>query len=183
MFAKPFRLVPGDAERYTRLRIRMLQVSPWAFASSLEDDLSLDVEHVAKMLAEDYNAILGMEATNASLIVNESPVGSRLRNELAASAGIVRPHQRKFWHRAKLWGVFVEPSHRREGLGRAVVASAIELARTWGGIDYVDLGVSENAPDAQRLYEQLGFRAWGREPESLQHDGRRYDEIFMTLRL
>ena len=29
----------------------------------------------------------------------------------------------------------------------------------------------------------VGFRAWGREPESLEIDGRRYDEIFMALRL
>ena len=32
-------------------------------------------------------------------------------------------------------------------------------------------------------YESLGFRAWGREPESLEVDGRRYDEIFLALRL
>ncbi|HVY60236.1 MAG TPA: GNAT family N-acetyltransferase, partial [Planctomycetota bacterium] len=89
----------------------------------------------------------------------------------------------KFAHRAKVWGVFVEPARRGRGLGKAVMASAIELARGWPGVDYVDLGVSENAPAARRLYEALGFREWGREPESTEHDGRRYDEVFMTLRL
>jgi L-amino acid N-acyltransferase YncA len=43
--------------------------------------------------------------------------------------------------------------------------------------------VSENAPEAQRLYESLGFQQWGREPEATQHEGRRYDEIHMTLKL
>ena len=63
------------------------------------------------------------------------------------------------------------------------MTAAIEVARRWEGVDYLDLGVSENAPAAQALYESLGFRAWGREPESLEVDGRRYDEIFMSLRL
>ena len=68
-------------------------------------------------------------------------------------------------------------------MGRAVVCAAIDLARSWDGVDYVDLGVSENAPDARNLYERLGFVAWGREPESLQIDDRRFDEIYMCLRL
>jgi ribosomal protein S18 acetylase RimI-like enzyme len=79
--------------------------------------------------------------------------------------------------------VFVEPDYRGRGLGRAVTSAAIAHARTWPGIDFIDLGVSENAPEALRLYESLGFTRWGREPEATQHEGRRYDEIHMTLRL
>jgi RimJ/RimL family protein N-acetyltransferase len=79
--------------------------------------------------------------------------------------------------------VFVEPAYRGNGLGRAVVTAAIDLARSWPGVDYVDLGASERAPEAQCLYENLGFRAWGREPEATEIGGRRYDEIHMTLRL
>lgn len=61
--------------------------------------------------------------------------------------------------------------------------AAIELARTWHGVDFLDIGVSENSPEAQRLYESLGFRAWGRQPEVTRFEQRRYDEIFMALRL
>jgi ribosomal protein S18 acetylase RimI-like enzyme len=89
----------------------------------------------------------------------------------------------KFAHRANLWGVFVEPAYRGSGYGRAVVVAALEVARAWPGVDFVDLGVSENAPEALRLYESLGFVAWGREPETTAHARRRYDEIFMALRL
>ena len=61
--------------------------------------------------------------------------------------------------------------------------AAVQHARSCAGVDYVDLAVSENAPEALRLYESLGFSAWGREPEATQVDGQRYDEIHMTLRL
>jgi RimJ/RimL family protein N-acetyltransferase len=103
--------------------------------------------------------------------------------ELIAAAGIMRARSPKFAHRASIWGVFVEPAHRGKGLGQAVIAAAIDLARTWPGVDYIDLGASGAAPEAQRLYERLGFAAWGREPEATEIGGRRYDEIHMTLRL
>jgi ribosomal protein S18 acetylase RimI-like enzyme len=103
--------------------------------------------------------------------------------ELVAAAGIRRLQGSKSAHRAQLWGVFVEPAQRGRGLGRRVVVAAIARARGWPGVDYVDLGVSEQAPEARHLYESLGFRPWGREPESTCVGDRRYDEIYMTLRL
>jgi ribosomal protein S18 acetylase RimI-like enzyme len=168
MSPSPFRLTPDDTARYVRLRLRMLQAAPWAFSASPEDDLALDPAHVATLLADEHHAIFAVSAEDGALV---------------AAASIVRQQSPKYAHRAKLWGVFVEPAHRGSGLGRAVISAAIDLARGWQEVDYIDLGVSANSPDAQHLYESLGFRVWGREPESLQHKGRRYDEIFMTLRL
>jgi RimJ/RimL family protein N-acetyltransferase len=150
--------------------MRMLNDAPWAYASSPEHDPALDPERLTGELSGEHSAILAIEGPDAS-------------RELIASAGIVRVSQPKSAHRARLWGVFVDPAHRGGGLGRAVVSAAVELARSWRGVDFVDLGVSENSPAAHALYETLGFQAWGREPESLQCGGRRYDEIFMTLRL
>jgi len=61
--------------------------------------------------------------------------------------------------------------------------AVITHAGSWRGVTYLDLAVSANSPEAQRLYESLGSAVWGREPEATEHDGRRYDEIHMTLRL
>jgi RimJ/RimL family protein N-acetyltransferase len=168
--AVPYRLAPADAERYAPFRMRMLRDSPWAFASSPEEDLAREPARVAEMLEGEQYAIVAIDAPDGS-------------GELAASAAIYRQTSAKAAHRAGVWGVFVDPAWRGRGLGRAVMVAALDLARGWEGVDWVDLGVSENAPAAQALYESLGFRGWGREPESLQCDGRRYDEIFMTLRL
>jgi len=41
--------------------------------------------------------------------------------------------------------------------------------------------VSERACEALCLYESVGFRAWGREPEATEVGGLRYDEIHLTL--
>jgi ribosomal protein S18 acetylase RimI-like enzyme len=193
----PIRLTPADAARYARLRRDMLDDAPWAFEASPGDDRALDLDHLARYLADDHRAIFAVAAgadLAASAAVSPGAdlptdaalgVGADLgtRTDLIAAAAVVRGAPPKFAHRATIWGVFVAPPHRGLGLGRAVVAAAIDLARAWTGVDYVDLGVSARSPEARRLYESLGFQAWGRQPETTAHDGQRHDEIFMTLRL
>lgn len=164
------RLTPKDAGRFLPLRKQMLIEAPWAFSATVEDDFALDLANVQRSLAEPSNVIVAAEAPDAS-------------GALIASAGIFRMKSPKFSHRAKLWGVFVDPQHRGLGLGRAVMAAALELAKGWNDVEFVDLGVSANAPEARKLYASLGFREWGREPEATQHEGRRYDEIYMSLRI
>lgn len=180
MSPQVIRLAGSDTARYIRLRRRMLLDSPWSFAASPDDDVALQQDQLAGYLGEMEKAIFAVEEPDISSGMRE-PAGGL--PELVAAASIRRETQCKFRHRAGLWGVFVDPDHRVRGLGRVVVSAAVEVARSWPGVDYVDLGVSENAPAAQSLYESLGFRAWGREPEATEYDGRRYDEIHMTLRL
>jgi ribosomal protein S18 acetylase RimI-like enzyme len=62
-------------------------------------------------------------------------------------------------HRAVVWGVFVEPDHRGEGWGEALLFAAIDLAHSWPGLSFLDLSVSENAPEARALYLRVGFGA------------------------
>ena len=145
---KPFRLTPDDVERYTRLRRQMLETDPWSFSASPDDDKGLDKEHLTDALGREDYAICGVE----------------IGGELVAAAGIMRARRQKHRHRCEISGVYVVPEHRGRGLGRAVVSLAIELARGWSGVDYVDLGVSERASAARQLYESLGFVQWGREP-------------------
>ncbi len=166
----PIRLKPADAERYIKLRRHMLEDSPWAFTGSPDDDQALDADFLRSTLARPDNAIMAL--------VDAGPT-----NALIAVAGIYRAGHAKFAHRAKLWGVFVDDAHRGQGLGRAVTTAALDLARTWKGVDYIDVAVSANAPAALRLYQDLGFTQWGREPETTQVDGQRYDEIYLSLRL
>jgi ribosomal protein S18 acetylase RimI-like enzyme len=53
--------------------------------------------------------------------------------------------------------LYVRPSRRRQGLGRALMAEALVVAKAKGA-DYIDLGTSEDDVAARALYESLGFR-------------------------
>jgi ribosomal protein S18 acetylase RimI-like enzyme len=52
--------------------------------------------------------------------------------------------------------LYVVPDRRGQGLGRALMEAAIELARREGA-DYMDVGTSEDDVAARALYESLGF--------------------------
>jgi ribosomal protein S18 acetylase RimI-like enzyme len=52
--------------------------------------------------------------------------------------------------------LYVIPDRRGQGLGRALMEAAIELARSKGA-DYMDLGTAETDLAARALYESLGF--------------------------
>jgi len=52
--------------------------------------------------------------------------------------------------------LYVVPDRRGQGLGRALMEAAIELAREQGA-DYMDLGTAEDDVAARALYESLGF--------------------------
>lgn len=159
----PIRLGQTDAARYGRLRRAMLEDAPWAFAAEPEDDEALGL------------FAAGEDSATFAIV---GPGG-----DLVAAASVTRARPRKFRHRARIWGVFVDPVHRSRGLGRATLVAALDLARSWPGLDFVDLGVSARSPEARRLYERLGFVVWGREPEATDHAGARHDELQMTLKL
>jgi ribosomal protein S18 acetylase RimI-like enzyme len=52
--------------------------------------------------------------------------------------------------------LYVVPARRGQGLGRALMEAAIELAREQGA-DSMDLGTGEDDVAARALYESLGF--------------------------
>ena len=52
--------------------------------------------------------------------------------------------------------LYVVPDRRGQGLGRALMEAALELARAEGAV-YMDLGTSEDDRAARGLYESLGF--------------------------
>jgi ribosomal protein S18 acetylase RimI-like enzyme len=72
----------------------------------------------------------------------------------------------EIWTRAlecHLAELFVVPERRGQGLGRALVVQAIELARSKGA-DYMDLGTGADDVAARALYESLGFSNRGGKP-------------------
>jgi GNAT superfamily N-acetyltransferase len=60
--------------------------------------------------------------------------------------------------------LYVVPDRRGQGLGRALMEAAIELARAQGAAD-MHLGTSEDDVTARALYERLGFNNRGGRPD------------------
>jgi RimJ/RimL family protein N-acetyltransferase len=159
------RLGPSDAEVYVAIRREMLADAPFAFLASPESDVGSDPEKVRPRLsAGPENATFGAF----------DPV-------LVGVVGMFREPHAKAAHKMHIWGMYVTGARRRRGIARRLMQTAIAHARTIEGIRHVSLSVSATASEARALYESLGFRAWGTEPDALRYDGRFADEIHMSL--
>lgn len=159
-------LTDRDVAAYCTLRSEMLADAPTAFSSSPEDDRGLDPAFIAARLADPFAAIIGAFDGGGRLV---------------GSAGIVRKTSRKMAHRVHVWGVYVTPASRGAGVARRIMLHAIEVARSWPGVDSLDLSAGIGSAAARKLYESLGFRAWGIEPAALRVHGRDHDEVHMVL--
>ena len=65
---------------------------------------------------------------------------------------------------AYLEELYVAPPRRGEGLGKALLEAAMELARSEGAT-HIDLGTSETDVAARALYESTGFTNRERKPD------------------
>ena len=138
-------LTPDDAEAYVALRRAMLLDAPHAFLSSPEDDRGSKVEEVRERLASE-----GDDVTYGVFA-----------QELCGAVGLHRERHEKAAHKVLVWGMYVAPKRRQEGLGRQLLEAVVAHARGLDGVSQLCLSVSEAAPEARRLYEAVGFHVWG----------------------
>ena len=160
-------LAAGDAEALLELRREALIDSPMAFLASPEDDHAASVGTVRGMLSRGANSlVLGAYDTR-----------------LAGMLGLYRDGKAKAAHKVHLWGMYVRPESRRQGLGRQLLDAALDHARDLDGVNLAHIGVGETSADAKGLYERVGFQVWGVEPDALCYDGQREREFHMVLPL
>lgn len=158
------RIAPDEAEIYVALRREMLIDTPAAFFGTVDDDAMLDVDQVRKWCKHPVFGLFGAFDASGALL---------------AAAGFHRDERGTTVHKSTVWGVYTTPSARRRGLARRVMEFVLEHAAALDGVSVVQLGVSVTTPNAQRLYESLGFEAWGTEPNATIVDGEALAETHM----
>ncbi|AIT25193.1 GNAT family N-acetyltransferase [Bordetella holmesii] len=161
-------LTPQDASEFKSLRLAALCEAPEAFGSSYEEEQLVTVPDWARKLEP-----------SAARTVFGAWDGSRL----VGCAGLMRMGTLKQMHKAVIWGIYVAPAQRNHGLGRRLLGAALQQAAGWTDVRQVLLTVAQGNPAALRLYESLGFTAYGCEPAALRVGGRYLDETLMIKRL
>jgi hypothetical protein len=154
----------GDAVAWQPLRLQGLAECPTAFASSVDEEAGVPLETVAARLAP---------------AADRATFGA-FEGALIGTVGLRREGLHKLAHKAWLWGMYVAPSHRRGGVGRALVAQALEHARRSMQVRQVNLGVNAANLAALRLYEAMGFERFGLERGFMCVGGVLQDEWHMA---
>ena len=155
------RLGRDDAAAYAALRAAALTAAPQAFGASPEDEAGRDAAEVL-----ERNAVFGA-------------VG---QGGLVGLAGLARESLAKRRHIGLVWGVWVAPEARGQGLGQRLMGAVIAEARAQG-LTHLQLGVGATNLPALALYRRAGFVVTGFEEAALCVDGAFLDEMLMTLRL
>jgi RimJ/RimL family protein N-acetyltransferase len=123
-------------------------------------------------------------------LVDDDPArqGLSLVAEPADGPGVIVGDCRlKAFNRRKLDGVVTvgmmcDHGWRGVGLGRAMLAAAVDWARASPGVRRVELGVMATNPSALALYRSLGFVEEGRfRGRFRQGDGSLVDDLAMVL--
>ena len=106
--------------------------------------------------------------------------GASFGDQLAGVTGFYPSVGEKVAHRGNIWGVYVDPAYRGQGIARLLMEHVLAHAR--GVVEQVHLCVVTENEAARRLYMSLGFVSYGIEPRSLRIGDRYYDEDLMIWR-
>lgn len=110
---------------------------------------------------------------HAAVFVAEVPEGLVGRLSVARD-----PHPASF-HVADL-GLMVAASHRRRGIGRALLQRAVDWARG-NAVEKLELHVFPDNEPALALYESFGFTREGYRRNHYRRDGEYVDAVLMAL--
>jgi len=160
------RLDGADVHIFRPLRLDALRLHPEAFAASYEDESEAPLDDLAARL----------------LLPPVAMFGGFVGDALVGATGLHMPIRIKSRHKAVMFFVYVDPVHRRGGLGRALAETAVACARD-AGLRVVQLTVTVGNDAARRLYLDLGFRAYGIDHRALLVNGVMYDDELMALDL
>jgi ribosomal protein S18 acetylase RimI-like enzyme len=155
------RLGIADAEDYRAIRLSALKTAPEAFGSVH----ALEAPRPIEMHAERLTSSLVLGAYD-----NETIVGM---------IGFKQEGGPKDAHKGFLWGFYVEPESRKQGVGAALVAAVLQAARAV--VEQVTLTVVEENSAAIALYERFGFMRYGLEPRALKTEAGYSNEVLMVL--
>jgi RimJ/RimL family protein N-acetyltransferase len=110
---------------------------------------------------------------NAAVFVAEAP------DAIVGRLSVARDMHPASRHVADL-GLMVARSHRRQGVGRALLAQAVEWAREVG-VTKLELHVFPHNEPALRLYESFGFEREGYRKGHFLRGGEQVDAILMAI--
>ena len=163
------RLVQRDATRFRALRLEALLRHPEAFGDSHAEAIArAPAESVALIAQPPPAAILGAFDAGETLL---------------GMVGLAVSRHVKQRHKGLVWGVYVTPAARGQGLGRALLTAVVQAGRE-AGLEQLQLRVVAENAAAMAVYAGLGFRPYGMEWRALRLGPGQYaDEALLALDL
>jgi len=162
-------LTSAHAPAYRELMLEAYTLAADAFTSTAEERAAEPMSWWEKRIASTAG-------------LSES-FGAFSEGHLVGTVALEYNAKPKTRHSALVIGMYLRPTARGQGAGRALMQAAVAAARARPGIEVLSLTVTEGNEPALRLYQSLGFRAWGTEPEAIRTPGGFRGKVHMSLSL
>ncbi len=150
-----------DVEDYRVIRLSALKTAPDSFGSVHSIEAAKPIERHAERLI-------------SSLVF-----GAYDDKRIVGMIGLKQEDGIKDAHKGFVWGFYVEPGNRKQGIGTALISALLKAA--YGIVEQVTLSVVAENKTAIALYEHFGFVRYGVEPRALKTPIGYSDEVLMVL--
>lgn len=156
----------ADVEKYRSIRLEALLHHPESFASSYKEEKNQPIEFFEKKFQ----------------MKNTFTLGAFEDSELVGIITFIKEEKYKLRHRANIVSMYVSPTNRGLGIGRALMEKVIQEAKDTKGVEQLYLTLVSNNISAKKLYSTLGFEIFGTEKRALKLENNMYlDEDHMVL--
>lgn len=162
-------LTASDAPQYRELMLEAYVQAADAFTSTAQERAEEPMSWWAQRIASASGLSESFGAFEAEHLVGSVAL------EYAA-----KPKTR---HSALVIGMYVKPQARRRGAGARLMQAAIAAARARPGVHVLRLTVTQGNEAAIRLYESIGFSAWGVERMAILTPSGYKAKVHMAMQL
>ena len=154
-----------DTLQFREIRVESSREAPESFRATEEEMRSKPIEEFESQLTDRDNTVLFVGAFNGLSLVGV--------------AALYFERSQKLSHKATVGSVFVTPTHRKNGIGRALVSELLAIAREDKKLLQLNLVVNTTNTTAVELYKSLGFAIFGTEQNAAVVNGQSHDEYHM----
>jgi RimJ/RimL family protein N-acetyltransferase len=158
---------PGESAIYREVRLACLKNVPQFFGSTYEEQV-LHPKFQFETFIEDGSP-------------DHVMFGAFDGEQLIGITGFNRMARQRAMHRGEIVQVYVDSNYRGQNIGEQLIRRTLDYAFTLDGIEQVQLSVIASNKTAIRLYEKLGFRAFGIQPRYFKVGDEYLDQQFMQL--
>lgn len=156
-----------DLDAYRKVRLECLKSHPENFGSTFEEESAANSLLLDKIISKKPTA--------------EFVMGAFYLGELIGICGMRQEGRLKTNHRGEIVQMYVRESFSGNGIGKKILASALNRAFENASIDQVTLGVVANNIGAVTLYKNVGFVEYGRLENSFKSNNQGTIQLLMIL--
>jgi len=165
------RLTSKDYDPFYSLRLASLEECPEEFATDAQSWRNAPRETINKLLMNSEER-------------PDMPIfGAWNGDALVGLAGLNRDVRPSVMHKSTLWGLYVTPDQRKQGVGQALLEETIKAARETPDLRLIRAVVTVTSQEALSLLERMDFKRYGHEPEAKRWNDTFYDQVYLWLPL